>query len=328
MKGPSLIIEKFLAKCRLISFSFPKKMSVTKFASLLVFSALSFYCMAIWGGGGVNWLLDPRNCYYFYRKNVGFLYLLSIYFLLAAYIYYLFSTRKIKVSKVFYVTVLFSILAYFTGKKSNIIAFWVVGFLFYNFYIKSLSIKKSFFALIFGIFLIFFLLNVQSDLGFVDSLSYFDYMDTTALFLSRFDEFHFQFGKVFLSSLWVFVPRFVYSEKPHEFGAALIHQVLFPGAAETGHFSGYLGWSQSFLDFGIPGVFLNGLLWGFLKQAIYETFLRHKNDIIAFILMIHISIYEIFFMAPLSVLMLFCAALQLFIKLNFNFENIAKRVSK
>jgi hypothetical protein len=122
--------------------------------------------------------------------------------------------------------------------------------------------------------------------------SYFkEYFDTTAQFLWRFDEFGYRYGGAAVSDLWFYVPRGLFPDKPYEYGLTLIHQVLFPGMAETGNTPGILPWATAYLDFGVIGVFVSGILGGLWQRAAFEYFLKHRHSFFAFLLMMQFALF-------------------------------------
>ena len=65
--------------------------------------------------------------------------------------------------------------------------------------------------------------------------------------------FDFYFGKIYFSSLWQFVPRALYSEKPYAWGSTTLIERYYPGMAETGHTPSFGQYTTDFADFGYFG---------------------------------------------------------------------------
>jgi len=262
---------------------------------LIMIALVLFYFLMISSGAGLLWLTDPRLAYLSYRAGSGYIYLMVQWVLLATLIYYIW-TRKPRLTGLLWVVCLYSLAAYFTGSKSNMLAGIIVAGVYYNFYVKAvpwlLVVSGPFLML--GMFLV--LLNLQQSYsGIVPALSYFrDYVETTAQFLVRFDEFGLHWGYAMFSDLWFYVPRVLYEEKPFEYGVVLIHKVLFPGAAAQGHTPGILPWALAYLDFGVIGVFVSGMFTGFMRRGAYESFLANRENSLAFILMIQLSLIPVF----------------------------------
>lgn len=276
-----------------------RKFSSYKFFLLLIGSWLSFAGLMLLGGGGLFWLTNSREAYIEYRSGAGFFYASTQWFITFAMLYFIWYKRPntIKLS----LTILFVFLPmYFLGSKNNMLLLIIIGIVYYNYYIKNISylIFTEIFILI--TFLFFSILIFQGSFSSIsEGMIYFrDYFDTTCQMLSRFNEFGFRYGEGWVSSLWFYIPRALYPDKPYEYGITLIHQIIFPGAAEAGATPGMLYWSLSYLDFGIYGVIFEGLLVGMLQRACYEFYLKNRNNFFAFILAIHFSIWAIWSFAP------------------------------
>jgi hypothetical protein len=60
-------------------------------------------------------------------------------------------------------------------------------------------------------------------------------------------------GEITLSSLWGYVPRLLYPEKPYVYGVTHINEIFFPGMAALGHTPAFDGGVEYFADFGFFG---------------------------------------------------------------------------
>lgn len=212
--------------------------------------------------------------------------------------------------------VIYSCAAYFTGSKANILAALVLTGVYYNFFVQRISapvILAAPFLVLVAFLGLLVLFGSFSDMWI--ALGYFqDYARTTGMFLQSFDEFELQWGYGLLSDLWFYVPRALYPDKPYEYGAGLIHKVLFPGAAEQGHTPGILPWALGYLDFGAVGVFFAGFFAGFVRRGAYESFLANKSNVFAFVLMIHLSLFPVFAYANLPMIIVIGGGLALFMR--------------
>lgn len=264
-----------------------------------------FFLLTQLSGAGILWITDPRLAYQSYRAGVGFIFMATQWALLASFVYALW-TLKPQLSGLAVGVVLYCSAAYFTGSKSNILSGFVVAGAYYNFFINRISIASILCAVIIALSVFLTLLIVQGSYDDVFSaISYFsDYASTTGQFLIRFEEFELHWGYASLTDLWFYVPRSLYSGKPFEYGVVLIHKVLFPGAAELGATPGVLPWALAYLDFGVVGVFFSGVFTGIIRRGAYESFLSHRTNILAFLLMIQLSLIPVFGYAtlPLSIL--------------------------
>jgi hypothetical protein len=301
------------------------KFSFSLLFLLLFCSFLLFICLAYYGKGGILWVTNPRDAYLFYRFNVGHFFAFTQWTLTFSFLYYLWFRRP-KFLKLILIILIWLCITYFLGSKSMMLTNIIIGTIYYNFYIKKLSLFNVIFLFLSLFILISCLITIQRgndySIDFFTIFSQFEnyfkeYFQTTTLFLSKFDEFGFQYGKAFVSSFWVLIPRYIYYDKPYEYGISLIHKKLFPGLAEQGHTDGILEWSLYYLDFGILGVFFSGLFIGIFQKIVYEYFLSHKNEFFAFTLMIHFSISPIWSFATIPMVFFLCLLQGLCLRLKF-----------
>lgn len=93
---------------------------------LIMIALVLFYFLMISSGAGLLWLTDPRLAYLSYRAGSGYIYLMVQWVLLATLIYYIW-TRKPRLTGLLWVVCLYSLAAYFTGSKSNMLAGIIVA---------------------------------------------------------------------------------------------------------------------------------------------------------------------------------------------------------
>ena len=282
---------------RLGSERIAARFSLFKFLVLLGCAVGAFAALAVFGGGGMLWLTDTRTAYIANRAGAGPFYAAMHWFLVFALLYYLWARRP-RVIRLIVITGLFALAAYFSGSKNNILTMLVIGIVYYNFCVRRIPIVGYivFIGMILSLFSV--LLVIHGMTGNLHEVfrSYFrDYFDVTAQFLWRFDEFGYRYGSASVSDLWFYVPRGLFPDKPYEYGLTLIHQVLFPGMAETGNTPGILLWAMAYLDFGVMGVFASGLLGGFWQRGSFEYYLKHRQSFFAFLLMMQFALW-----APLT----------------------------
>jgi len=313
---PSNLFGKGLGLLGLRSETIATRFSAMKLVLLLTGAGGAYAALALVGGGGMLWLTNTREAYLVYRAGAGPFFALTQWLLTFAFLYYLWSHRP-QWLRLLLIMFFFAIPMYFLGSKSNLLTVFVIGLVYYNFRIKRIPFP-AFFVIVPLIFLaVIGLLLTQDSYGslLAAPLYFKDYFDTSARFLSRFDEFGFYYGKGWLSSLWFYVPRGLYPDKPYEYGVTLIHQVLFPGAAAGGHTPGLLPWSLSYLDFGVAGVLVRGVLVGILQRMAYEDYLKHREEFFSFIFMMQFSVWPIWIFAPLVVLLALSLAQSIFLRL-------------
>lgn len=327
------IPRRFHLPCRLFngllsvvgkSANLPKYSHLNQLFLIALTFGLFFLLMQA-SGAGMLWITDSRLAYQSYRAGVGLIYLLVQWTLLASLLYYLW-TKNPKLPELFFLVFIYSIMAYFTGSKANILFGAILSGIYYNFFIKRISTSLFLLApfITLGIFLVLLLLQGSYSDTF-SAISYFrDYTETTGKFLLRFDEFELQWGYGVLSDLWFYVPRALYSDKPFEYGIVLIHKVLFPGGAEQGHTPGVLPWALSYLDFGAVGVFIFGFIAGFVRRGAYESFLNNQKSIFAFVIMAQLSLIGIFAYATLPLITAIAIFLDLFVRKRIVFFSSAR----
>ncbi|MEI7481717.1 MAG: hypothetical protein WCK75_05135 [Elusimicrobiota bacterium] len=319
----SNLYGKGLGLFGLNSESIALRFNAIKFVLLLVGAVSAFTALALVGGGGMLWLTNSRAAYISYRAGAGPFFALTQWLLTFAMVYCIW-TIKPRVFKLLPILSFFCAAMYFLGSKNNVLLLPVIGLAYYNFYIRRISFMT--FTMLAPLFFLAVLGLLVAD-GVYSSLMnaglYFrDYFDTTAQFLSRFDEFGFRYGRGWLSSLWSYVPRALYHDKPYEYGVLLVHQVFFPGAAALGNTPGFLSWTLDYLDFGVIGVFFSGLLGGIWQRMAYEYFLNHKQQFFAFILAMQFSIWSVWTFAPLPILIVWSLSQSVFLKLVWRQKNM------
>ena len=285
-----------LHRLRLDSSRVPGRFSSLVFRVLIGSAILCFIIVAVFGGGGMLWLSNSREAYIANRSGVGFAWLLTQWFFGTATIYYLWTRKPVGIRLIFVVGIACAA-ASFTGSKGNVLLIIVTGITYYHFCVKKISIF-AYGVMFVGIAgSVLGLMVAQGSYGsMAESLAFFGsggYFDTTAMTMDRFKEFGFQYGYGYLSSLWFYVPRALYPNKPWEYGAILFYGTLFPGAAAQGYTPGYLVWTPDYIDFGLVGVLLSGLVKAVFQKALYEHFLKHRDQFFSFILVMQLSLIPV-----------------------------------
>lgn len=271
----------------------PLRRRVAIYAPLII-SFIFFLMLAILGGGGILWILEPRDAYMDYRRGVGLYYALTQWSVVFFFIFYLWLRRPLRFEGHSLLLAVLT-LSYFLGSKGFLINF-VIIYVFYRHYkvrpIGTLSI------VLFGGLVVSGFLGIQILQGTAQNLAgvikYFSYFDSSVRFLERFGDIGFQYGAVMFSQLWDYVPRALYPEKPIVYGYYLVHETLNPGMLAKGRAEGTLVWLRYYMDFGVFGVFLFGLFRGIIAKIAYIYFLNQKENPFAFMAMMQFGIVEIF----------------------------------
>jgi hypothetical protein len=131
-------------------------------------------------------------------------------------------------------------------------------------------------------------------------------------------------GEFVLSSLWAYAPRFLFPDKPYEYGQVLINSVLFPGAAAQGATPGLLYWSPYYLESGVLGVFIFGFLRGFVESSFFYALRRLPDHPLKILLAFSLSVTPMLLFAPPLYQYVFLLIISAVIRI-FNFGS--KRIS-
>lgn len=249
--------------------------------SLLLGALCAYTALMLSSGAGLLWLTDSRTAYQLFRSGSGQWWLIFQWLLMAAFFSILFARPEARPSlpRLSFYALGFALLLYFSGSKAAVLSALVVGLLYIHYFVRRVTLGWA--ALGTSLLVILFLWQLVFA-GIYDTLAeagaYFvDYFYFGAEFLSRIDEIGHRFGEGWFSSLWFYVPRAIFTDKPYEYGLLLIHQTLFPGLAQEGSTPGMPVWALSYLDFGVLGVVAEGLVIGSFQRAIYLQFARQKS---------------------------------------------------
>lgn len=293
-----------------------ESMAYAKLAILLGGAAVCFLGLLL-SDGGSTWITDPRRAYQYCRTGAGHFWSPMQWFLEAALFYALWAARP-NAWQLAVILIPFTGAAYFSGSKGSLLNLYIAAIIYYNFFVARLStLLLTVISVSVGIGGMLVLLNTHHDYSStLDALEYFDYFRNSAEFIDRWHEFDgYYYGYGLLSSFWFYVPRSFYPEKPIEYGATLIQQVIWPGRAERTYTPGVLNWSLAYLDLGAAGVFLDGVFEGVVRKTSFEYFLRHRNSFLAFVLMMQFSMWQVWYLSPAPLALLMCVALAVFVKL-------------
>lgn len=290
-----------------------QSLSLFGFIFLSLVSLGAYFSLVFFTDGGILWVTNPREAYLNHRSGFGAYYIFYLYSLIILFLYSLYMCRP-RFWGLLFITIAIFFLALYSGKKAFALSIVLISLCYYNFNVRVLCLKHLIVCLTTILTIVGFLIYIGSGVentSFDVLLDYFNYGDITAEFLYRHEEFGYYFGKAFLTSFWVLVPRSLYPEKPYEYGASLVHQIINPGLAETGHTAGYFMWISPYLDFGLMGVIISFSLQGWLSRVVFEWYISRKDTIFSFVLMMHFSILEIWFFLPGPFAFLMCLVLLL-----------------
>lgn len=291
------------------------------FASLILFG-LGMFCLVFFGDAGLLWFSDPRLAYLSFRGATGdgSLYVLAQWTLMTATAVCLFS-KKLTSWRIYTVLLIFVGLAYFLGSKQIMLNILIFALFVFERTGRQVSAKSLIFYFFISVFIFIALLlgsGGDQDLT-ITGLYFSEYAVNTMRIFSPTLSAMFLPGEFLLSNLWGYAPRFLFPEKPYEYGQVLINSVLFPGAAELGATPGLLYWSPYYLEFGALGVFVFGLVRGFIDSSFFQALRRLPSHPLKIVLAFSLSITPMFLFAPPLYQYIFVLIISAIFRV-FNFE--------
>lgn len=235
---------------------------------------LSFLFLASAEFGLINWLANPREGYQLYRTGQGHWYALAVSFLSVSYL--LSFLARPRPGPLLASTVIHLAGAYLLGSKGNMLALFGSALVFLWF-LRWRHLGK---LLLLGTPLIFAMLLVNLYLALSDGFDlqavfeYFDYYLNAAYYYQaylagRVDLF---WGEVALTSIWGYVPRAIWPDKPVVYGILLVNEIFYPGQAEQTNTPAFGGAVEQFADFGLLGLLFFGI---FGSQSILSALLSY-----------------------------------------------------
>lgn len=215
---------------------------------LAIAAAIILFSVLVLSSGG-TFLTNPREGYQYYREGVGFIWAFYILAVGLAYFIYL-----VIAPPTLFKVLAFSVAMFFTGSKQLILEVLIKSYLVYTW--KGLKIKKTH-LIVAGFFFVLLMLKLfdqfRAEGGFMSRVGeYFDFMYHASLVFNDYEagSLKFQYGEIFLSSFWGYVPRALYPAKPYAYGSTYLVEMYFPGLAETGHTPSFGMLTAEFVDFG------------------------------------------------------------------------------
>jgi hypothetical protein len=252
---------------------------------LLRFSAIffmlfivSFYFLS-YGFGFINWIVDPRTGYQYYRAGSGHWFGLSITFLSISFVLASLSAESIR--RIFVLFFAYLAISYFLGTK-NLILMMSVYLMILLWYKRYDHLSRIFLIIMpvafFGMLINFFSWGIEGNI-LISITSYFDHYKHSAMYFEAYfnDQIDLMGGKVFISSFWSLIPRSLFEEKPYVYGLLHVNEFFWPGAAEATNTPAFGGPIASFADFGIIGVILLPILRLTSIFEAYVLFILFKN---------------------------------------------------
>lgn len=225
---------------------------------LLLF-LVAFYLLASAEFGLGNWLANPREGYQLYRTGQGHWYALAITCLSVSMLLG-FLARPTGSSCLLRLPVYLG-LAYLLGSKGTMLALFVSNLAFLWFirwrHLTRLIVLGA--PCVFAL-LVYNLALALGDLEFQAVLEYFDYYKNGADYYRAWlaGDIDLYWGEILWSSFTAYIPRAWWPDKPFVYGALIITELFYPGAAELTNTPAFGGAVEQFADFGPLGVILGG----------------------------------------------------------------------
>lgn len=115
---------------------------------------------------------------------------------------------------------------------------------------------------------------------FLAAIRYFDIYEKQSFLVDELAKPRqdYYWGEIYFSSFYKYIPRILWSDKPVEFGFAVLNYDFLPDEAAQNYMPSF-GLGTLYADFGFVSVILLGFLAGFFRQYTYQIFIRSgKNN--------------------------------------------------
>ena len=287
---------------KIINFAPEIKIDATVKVIGYSFFITAFILLASVGKAGLLWFYEPRLAYLDYRGATGdgALFTLVEWALIFSLLVNLPYSKKSPINWL-YIVVLHCFFSYFLGSKQILLTVVIYSLFAYQYVYKRISIAYLFYGIIFGI--LFFLISLgDGDLdSSVQNASVYlsEYFLNTSLIFENDISQYFWPGELLNSTIWTYLPRFLFSQKPYEYGVVLINSIIFPGAAERGQTPGLIAWSQWYVDFGFIGLGVYGFFRGLFEASVFLIIDEKKFGPVKTGFLFGISITPIYLYAPI-----------------------------
>jgi len=224
--------------------------------------------------GVLNWLQNPRMGYQLYRTGQGHWYALATTALSVSMM--LAYLARPTAGYVLFGMIVYLALGYFLGTKTVLLSIFISTLVFLWF-LRWRHLGK---LLLFGAPMLFGLLIINLYLAqgdvfqFANIIGYFDHFKNAADYYRGYlnNEVELFYGEVAISSLWGYVPRVLWPDKPTVYGVLYINEIFYPGMAAMTHTPAFGGAVEQHADFGALGVIVLGF---FSSQAILAGILSY-----------------------------------------------------
>lgn len=247
------------------------------FAFFIIF-AISLLMIASAEFGIANWLLNPRAGYQLYRTGQGHWYALansalSVSFVLACLV-------RPSASRILLILIVYLFFGYFLGSKGVLLYIFAAALVFLWF--SGWRYLGRMLLLGFPIIMLLLVFNLYLALGdlfeITSILRYFDHFKNAADYYRGYlnGTVSLFYGEVVLTSLWEYVPRFFWSDKPVVYGILHVNELFYPGSAALTFTPAFGGAVEQHADYGFLGVIIFGffaaypIMLGVLSYLIFR----------------------------------------------------------
>jgi hypothetical protein len=197
-------------------------------------------------------------------------------------LYLIIFYRLIKNKRVTKGTLILIPFLFLYGSKMALLDFFIALVVFME-YFRSVSYRKVIVVSVACALLLvmyrFYQSGGDTNVWFT-ALSYFDQYKNQSFLIKELREgrAEYYYGEIYWSSYLKFIPRFIWADKPKDFGFAIINWDFLPNEAKAGYMPAF-GLGSLFADFGYYGVALGAFVAGFIRRFLYNVFVKSKNNI-------------------------------------------------
>lgn len=227
---------------------------------LLIF-LVAFYSLSSAEYGVLNWLRNPREGYQLYRSGQGHWYALAISALAVSMLLSFLGRPTARM--LLWRAPLYFGLGYLLGSKGILLSIFT-SLLTFLWFIQWKHFSKFLVGaspLLFGLLLWNLYLALSDGFDLQAIFEYFDYYKNGADYYRGIlaGEISLYHGEITWSSLWAYVPRALWPDKPVVYGVTIINEIFYPGQAELTNTPAFGGAVEQFADFGVIGVLFFGV---------------------------------------------------------------------
>jgi hypothetical protein len=219
-------------------------------------------------GGVVDWVNNIRESYMAKRDGNGVFFATALSFLSLA-IFFRVSICKSR-SQIVLTGIAFTLIGSLFGTKGFLLQILVFIIVIYLIRYPRYALSK--FCIILPIILLVLVLNFFNGIAgfnYLVIVEYFNYYYNAAIFYTDYLTGSIELfqGKILASSLWHYVPRNIFPDKPYVYGVLYVVEHYYPGGPASGNTPAFLGQVSRFADFGYPGFLLLSFLN--VKQVVF-----------------------------------------------------------